>query len=442
MAIPAASAEPPGFGTMTDALSALCRDCATAFTAQNERSRCPQCHSPRVIRHKELYTLSLAHIDCDAFFAAVEKLDNPSLQDKPVIVGGGRRGVVAACCYIARTRGVHSAMPMWQAKERCPDAVVVKPKKGRYAEVGRTVKDLMRQTTPLVESLSIDEAFLDLAGTERLHGGSAAAALVKLVKRIENEIGITASIGLSYNKFLAKVASDLDKPRGFAIIGKEEASDFLTDQPVSMLWGVGKSLGEKLKRDGIGTIGQLRTFDEKTLLQRYGSIGSRLYHFSRGKDSRRVEPVSPVKSVSAETTFERDIYAPEQLKEILWPLCERVAEDLRKKGYAGTTATLKLKTASFRQLTRSRKLSDPSRLAETYYRVGVSLLEKEADGTAFRLIGIGASNLVDAAEADLPDLLDEERNKRIGVEQALEIVRDRFGKAALIKGRSLKNRNN
>jgi len=423
----------------TDKLPALCRDCAEAFEAQ-VRGRCPKCHSPRIIRHPELYDLTLAHIDCDAFFAAVEKMDDPTLQDKPVIVGGGKRGVVAACCYIARTRGVRSAMPMWEAKKRCPDAVVVKPKKGRYSEVGKAVKDLMRETTPLVEPLSIDEAFLDLAGTERLHGGSAAAALIRLVKRIETEIGITASIGLSYNKFLAKVASDLDKPRGFAIIGQHEAVDFLTDQPVSMLWGVGKALGEKLKRDGVGTIGQLRGFDEKALLQRYGSIGSRLYRFSRAEDGRKVEPSSPVKSVSAETTFERDIYELEHLKETLWPLCERVAEDLRKKGYAGTTATLKLKTSSFRQLTRSRKLSDPSRLAETYFQVGISLLEKEADGTAFRLIGIGASNLVSENEADLPDLLDEDRNKLIGVEHAMEAVRDKFGKAAVIKGRSLKKR--
>lgn len=331
-------------------------------------------------------------------------------------------------------------MPMWQAKERCPDAVVVTPKKGRYSQVGRAVKDLMRDATPLVESLSIDEAFLDLAGTERIHGGSAAKALAKLVKRIEKEIGITASVGLSYNKFLAKVASDLDKPRGFAIIGREEALDFLTDKPVSMLWGVGKALNEKLKRDGIATIGQLRGFEEKALLQRYGSIGTRLYNFSRAQDSRTVAPESPVKSVSAETTFERDIHDFDHLKEILWPLCERVAEDLRKKGYAGTTATLKLKTSGFRTLTRSRKLPDPSRLAETYYRNGLALLEKETDGTAFRLIGIGASNLVPADRADPPDLLDEARNKQIGIEHAMEAIRDKFGKTALIKGRSLKKR--
>ena len=442
MVIPVVCGVLPGCGTMnqpSDWLPALCRDCGNAFEAP-AKDRCPKCHSPRIIRHPELFDLTLAHIDCDAFFAAVEKLDDPTLLDKPVIVGGGRRGVVAACCYIARTRGVRSAMPMWEAQKRCPDAVVVKPKKGRYSEVGKAVKDLMGETTPLVEPLSIDEAFLDLAGTERLHGNSAAASLIKLVNRIEKEIGITASIGLSYNKFLAKVASDLDKPRGFAIIGRKEAYGFLTDQPVSMLWGVGKALAEKLKRDGVGTIGQLRAFDEKVLLQRYGAIGSRLHKFSHGEDDRKIEPTSPVKSVSAETTFERDIYDLEHLKETLWPLCERVADDLRKKGYAGSTATLKLKTSSFRQLTRSSRLSDPSRLAETYFRIGASLLEKEADGTAFRLIGIGASNLVPDNKADLPDLLDEERNKLIGVEHAMEAVRDRFGKAAVIKGRSLKKR--
>ncbi|HCL48589.1 MAG TPA: DNA polymerase IV, partial [Rhodobiaceae bacterium] len=196
---------------------ALCRDCLNSSTLEPHETRCPSCHSPRLIKHDELLQLGVAHLDCDAFYAAVEKRDNPELNDKPVIIGGGRRGVVSTCCYIARIHGVHSAMPMFQATKACPDAVIVKPDMEKYGRVGREVRDLMRELTPLVEPLSIDEAFMDLRGTERLHGGAPAESLMRLVNRIENEIGITVSIGLSHNKFLAKLASDLNKPRGFSI---------------------------------------------------------------------------------------------------------------------------------------------------------------------------------------------------------------------------------
>lgn len=381
---------------------AICRDCAESM---GEARRCPSCGSRRSVRHLELHSLSIAHIDCDAFYASVEKRDNPGLADRPVIVGGRHRGVVAACCYVARLYGVRSAMPMFKALDLCPDAVVLPPDMRKYAAVGRTVRAMMQELTPRVEPLSIDEAYLDLSGTERLHGASPASALVRLVRRLETEIGITASIGLSFNKFLAKVASDLDKPRGFKVIGRAEAAGFLAPQPVSLIWGVGRALEKKLQADGILTIGDLRERDEHWLVRRYGVMGRRLFRFARGQDDRRVEPHEPAKSISAETTFDRDLSDPADLEQRLLPLCETVARRAQAAGVSGASVVLKLKTADFHQLTRSRRLETPSRLAEDILATARGLLRKEADGSAFRLIGIGLSDLIDAASTGQFDLL-------------------------------------
>ena len=413
----------------------LCRDCALPLTAQPASGRCPACASPRLLDHSELDTLTIAHIDCDAFYAAVEKRDNPELKDRPVIVGGRRRGVVMACCYIARIGGVRSAMPMFQARKLCPDAVIIAPAMKKYRAVGRQVRTLMEAVTPLVEPLSVDEAFLDLSGTESLHGGSAARTLTRLVKRIEDEIGVTASVGLSYNKFLSKVASDLDKPRGFAVIGRAEAQSFLKERPVGLVWGVGKVLKRRLADDGITTIGQFRDFDEAELVKRYGAIGTLLARFARGEDSRRVDPHSPAKSISSETTFSTDIVDADDLKAALWPLCEEVAERLRTAALGAGTVTLKLKTTRFRLLTRSRTLNSPTKLAEMLYRTGAALLTREAQGTPFRLIGIGAGALVPEDDADVPDLVDGDKQRWARVEKAMDEVRGRFGKPAIAKGR-------
>jgi DNA polymerase-4 len=421
-------------------MSRLCRDCGATVTVGDSATRCSTCHSPRLISHPELDSLAIAHIDCDAFYASVEKRDDPSLADRPVIVGGGRRGVVAACCYVARQYGVHSAMPMFKARRACPDAVVIRPNMGKYQAVGREVRALMLETTPLVQPLSIDEAFLDLSGTERLHHGSPAATLARLTRRIEAEVGVTASIGLSYNKFLAKIASDLDKPRGFAVIGRAEAVDFLTPQPVSLIWGVGRALQRHLVRDGITTIGQLRSHDEAELVACYGAIGRRLSRFARGEDDRRVTPDSPAKSVSAETTFETDLTAPESLRQRLWPLCEKVATRLKRAGLAGGVVQLKLKTADFRIRTRSRKLAGPTQLAEVLYRAVLPLLEREADGTAFRLIGIGAGDLTDGDGADLPDMFNPDLQRWARVERTIDRLRGKLGEDAIVKGRGLKPR--
>ena len=418
----------------------LCRDCGTLTQAATDRQRCATCKSPRLIAHDELFQLGVAHIDCDAFYAAIEKRDSPDLHDKPLIIGGGRRGVVSTCCYIARIRGVHSAMPMFQAKKLCPEAIILRPDMEKYQKVGYQIRDLMRQYTPLVEPLSIDEAFLDLRGTERLHGGPPAQSLVQLVNRIEEDIGITVSVGLSHNKFLAKLASDLDKPRGFSVIGAAETVTFLADLPVTAIYGIGKSMQKKLSRDGIRTIGQLQKMDERNLVARYDSIGLRLARLSRGQDSREIVPQSVAKSISSETTFNEDLGTLAALEKHLWALSERTAERCKRKNMAGTTVVLKLKTTSFTTLTRNRAIPDPTQLADTIFAVGKALLIRllaDKPGTKFRLIGIGLSGLVDGAHADPPDLADPDKTRRKAAEQAMDDLRGKFGRGAIKKGRSL-----
>ncbi len=421
----------------------LCRNCGFRWqSAVPENGKlqfaCPQCRGHRVISHTELTTLSIAHIDCDAFYAAVEKRDNPEIRGKPVIIGGGRRGVVSAACYIARISGVRSAMPMFQARKRCPDAVIIPPNMKKYREAGKLVRMLMESVTPLVEPLSIDEAFLDLGGTRTLHGTSPAETLVHLVNRIEEEVGVTASIGLSYNKSLAKIASDLDKPKGFAIIGEAEALNFLDDQPVGLIWGVGKALRKSLGKDGITKIGELRQLSETDLIRCYGAIGKRLHEFSHGRDTRRVDPVSITKNASSETTFNEDTSDVGTMERELWLLCETLSARLKKAELGGGTVTLKMKTADFKTVTRNRQLPVPTQLAEDIYHTGRSLLVDVADGRKFRLIGIGVAKLVPASEADYADLADPDREHRVRVETAIDALRERFGKESVAKGRGLK----
>lgn len=396
--------------------------------------RCHACGSPRLVRHKELYDLTLAHIDCDAFYAAVEKRDNPELADKPVIIGGGKRGVVSTACYIARIHGVRSAMPMFKALEACPQAVVIRPDMEKYVKVGRQVRALMQELTPLVQPLSIDEAFLELGGTERLHHDPPSRTLAKFARRVEKEIGITVSVGLSYCKFLAKVASDLQKPRGFSVIGQEEAVEFLAPRPVTTIWGVGKAFAATLEADGIRTIGQLQQMEENDLMRRYGSIGQRLSRLSRGIDDREVHINDAAKSVSAETTFFDDISRYDDLVPILRNLSEKVSWRLKKNDIAGQTVVLKMKTADFKSRTRNRRLEDPTQLADKIFRTGLDLLEKETDGTKFRLIGIGVTDLGDAGRADPPDLIDQQSGRRAAAEAAMDKLRDKFGKGTVETG--------
>ena len=419
-------------------VQSLCRDCGDQPPPDAEV--CPACASARVMRHPELHELAIAHLDCDAFYASIEKRDRPELRDVPVIVGGRHRGVVAACCYLARTYGVRSAMPMFKALKACPEAAVIKPDMKKYTAVGRQVRAMMLDLTPLVEPLSIDEAFMDLSGTQSLHAGSAAETLAKLARRVEDELSITVSIGLSYNKFLAKIASDLDKPRGFAAIGRAEARSFLADKPVGMLWGVGAAMQKRLARDGIASIGALARLDEATLVARYGKIGRRLHLCARGEDDRPVDPDREAKSISSEITLDEDVSDPETLRPILWQLTETVARRMKKAGVAGGGVTLKLKTADFRIVTRARRLKTATRSAEEMFRAAEPLLTREADGRAFRLIGIGAHDLIEAGQATQRDLFGGIARDDDRIDEALDAVRDRFGDDAIVRGRGFGTR--
>jgi DNA polymerase-4 len=407
----------------------FCRDCLA--DAPTSAKRCAACGSPRLARHAELDTLMIAHVDCDAFYATIEKRDDPSLADKPVIVGGGKRGVVAACCYVARTYGIRSAMPMFEALRKCPNAVVVRPNMAKYVKAGREVRKAMFALTPLVEPLSIDEAFLDLTGTQRLHGMSAAKALARFAIDIERTIGITVSIGLSANKFLAKIASDMDKPRGFAVLGQNEAAAFLAPKPVGFIYGVGAVSAAKLSADGFRLIADLQKADERDLMRRYGEEGARLFRLARGLDARSVSAERETKSVSAETTFDRDIGEFRPLEQRLWDLTERVSARLKASRLAGSTVTLKLKTADFKTRTRARSLGAPTQLAARIFATGRDLLGAEVGNASFRLIGIGVSHLADATGDDLSDLLDR---RAAGAELAVDKLREKFGKDAVVKG--------
>ncbi len=421
----------------------ICRDCARKQVHFNNQSlkRCTHCGSPRLLSHLELKSLSLAHLDCDAFFAAIEKRDNPDLIDKPLIIGGGRRGVVSTACYNARIYGVHSAQPMFQALALCPHATVLPPNIKKYSEVGKAIREEMRTLTPLVEPLSIDEAFLDLSGTEKLHSTFAAETLIHFVKHIEKTIGISLSVGLSYNKFLAKIASDLEKPRGFSIIGRAEALDFLKEKPAKMIWGVGKSFQAKLAKDGIKTIGQLQNMDETELAKSYGSMGLRLARLSRAQDTRNVTPISKAKSLSSEMTFDTNISNIDILRPKLRALSEKVSRQLKRKGLCGHTLVLKLKTGNFQIITRNRKLHDPTQLADKIYRNSLDLLKKECNGTPYRLIGIGVSDLYHETLSDPDDLIDEKATRRAHAERAIDKAREKFGADVIKMGLLFKSDN-
>jgi len=414
----------------------FCRDCGARLAPEAAASaRCPHCRSPRLVRDVELFDLAIGHIDCDAFYAAIEKRDNPDLRDKPLIIGGATRGVVSTACYIARISGVRSAMPMFKARKLCPEAIVLPPNMAKYQKAGKEVRALMLELTPLVEPLSIDEAFLDLTGTEALHKRSPAESLARLALKIEREIGITVSIGLSHNKFLAKIASDLNKPRGFSVIGRAETLSFLADKPVRFVWGIGQSTSERLAKDGLTTLGQIQTMAERDLVARYGKLGAHLWHLARGHDERTVDPDGEAKSVSAETTFDVDIAEFDALAHELWPLCEKVSDRLKRAGLSGGNVHLKLKTAGFKIISRQMSLSAPTQLAETLYRCGRTLLEREATGTRYRLIGIGVGDIRGAVDADPMDLADPDSQQRRKVEAAIDAVRAKMGKSSIGKGR-------
>jgi DNA polymerase-4 len=407
----------------------FCRDCLGELDIS--AGRCGACGSPRLVRHPALPSLHIAHIDCDAFYATVEKRDNPDIADKPVIIGGGKRGVVSAACYISRTFGVRSAMPMFKALALCPSATVIRPDMAKYVRVGREVRQAMQALTPLVEPLSIDEAFLDLSGTERVHGMIPAKVLARFAREVERDIGITVSVGLSCNKFLAKIASDMDKPRGFAVLDQIEARAMLADKPVGFIFGVGPATQERLSQRGFRTIADLQRADEIELMKQFPTEGRRLWRLARGIDDRRVVPDRGAKTISSETTFETDIRDFATLEKTLWRLSEKVSARLKSSDLAGSTVTLKLKTADFRQRTRSQSIHAPTQLAAKIFAITREMLAKEIDGTAFRLMGAGVSALRPGSVADDTDMLDR---RAADAERAIDDLRRKFGNAAVIRG--------
>jgi DNA polymerase-4 len=418
-------------------MNALCRDCLATFDLAPRR--CPACASPRIVAHGELDRLTIAHLDCDAFYASVEKRDRPELRDRPVIVGGETRGVVAAACYISRLSGVRSAMPMFQARRLCPDAVVIHPDFQKYRAASRQIFDKVRALTPLVQSLALDEAWIDLTGTERLHGACAALSLARLQAEVERDVGVTVSVGLAPNPFLAKIASEIDKPRGFAVIGAAEAADFLGPQPVSLLPGVGKVLAQALEEAGFRTIGDIAGADVKELGRRYGAYGLRLARLARGEDARRIDPGQARKSISAETTFAADLARLEDLEDRLAPLCDRVAHQARAEGLAGQVVALKLRRTDFRIVTRRRTLDSPTQTARTLFHEARSMLRIEATGEPYRLIGVGLSSLAQSG-AEAADLFASTESKARESERLVDALRSRFGAQAVVNARDLGGR--
>ena len=412
-------------------LPALCRDCGQT---QVPGEMCATCRGRRIVRHAELFTLAIAHLDCDAFYASVEKRDRPELANQPVIVGGGHRGVVTTACYIARLSGVHSAMPMFKALQLCPEAVVIKPDFSKYTEAARQIRAAMLRLTPLVQPLSIDEAALDMTGTEALHGAPPAVMLARLALRVEREVGVTVSIGLACNRLLAKLAAGRDKPRGFAVLGSE-AGAVLAPHPVRLLPGIGPAMERKLAGLGLTRVGQIQALDDRTALRLLGDEGPGLVRRARGEDTRAVEPGGGAKSVSAETTFDTDLSDLAALERHLWRLAEKLAGRLRADGYAATGVVLKLKTARFTQRTRAARLPQPTVLPDRLFAAASALLAREADGTAFRLIGIGAGALAPLEEADHGDLADPDAAKSVARQGAIDLLREKFGAKAVIKGR-------
>jgi DNA polymerase-4 len=412
----------------------LCRDC-DAIPPEAAKT-CPACGSARLVRHPELLTLTIGHIDCDAFYASVEKRDRPELADKPVIVGGGTRGVVTTCCYIARLYGVRSAMPMFKALALCPQAVIIRPNMDKYVAVSHEIRFLMEELTPLVQPLSIDEAVLDLAGTEALHEAAPAITLSRFSRKVESQIGVTVSIGLSHNRLLAKLAAERGKPRGFSIFGAE-APAILAPEPAGTLPGIGPAMVKRLSTIGITTIGQLAALDARTARRQLGDDGPALAARARGEDARVVHTDRDTKSISAETTFNTDLASIAELEPILWGLSEKLCTRLRDQQFAAAGITLKLKTADFRTRTRAIRLPNPTQLPDTIFEAAQSLLRLETDGTKFRLLGIGTAALADPASADQGDLADTTTPRRAARQTAILSLREKFGEGAISSGRAL-----
>jgi len=398
-------------------------------------------------------TRSIIHLDMDAFYASVEVLDNPSLRGKPVIVGGGElRGVVSAASYEARTFGVHSALPTATAKRLCPGGIFLPVRMERYKEVSDKVFAIFRRFTPLVEPLSIDEAFLDVTGCERLFG-SAEEVARKIKEAVREETGLTVSAGVAPNKFLAKIASDLGKPDGLTIVPPGNEIGFLDPLPVGKLWGVGKVTEQELRGKGIRTIGDLRRVPEGTLKRAFGSNGEHLHQLAHGIDDRPVETEHEAKSIGHEDTYDHDLRDRGAMRRELLSLSDRVSARLRRHGIRGKTVTLKVKYNDFVQVTRAATLSDPTDDGGTMYRVALDLLgNTEAGARPVRLLGISVSKLVPAAGTAKADRLEQlslfgppragkrvetvpaDLEKQQKLNRAVDRIREKFGPKGIVPG--------
>lgn len=383
----------------------------------------------------------ILHIDMDAFYASVEQLDNPALRGKCVIVGGtSNRGVVSAASYEAREYGVHSAMPIFKAKQKCPQGIYVHPRMSRYKEVSRQIMTILRGYSPLVEVVSIDEAYLDLTGCDRLHGGHTQIA-VDIKAGIKSETGLTCSIGIAPVRFLAKIASDLDKPDGLTIIGPEDVNEFIRILPIQKVPGVGKMSGRQLHELGIRFLGDIRNYPDEMIKKRLGKFGKRLIDLSKGLDQTPVTTESIHKSVSSETTLAQDTLDTHLLKKILLKQSQSVARDLRKMGVRAKTITLKLKHDDFKLVTRRVTISIPTQSSERIYTEATKLLRQYGLAQKVRLVGVGASGFINAEEPVQLDMFNSEATKGRNwekVDRALDTIKHKFGKN-VVRRASLSN---
>ncbi|CAB5163681.1 DNA polymerase IV (EC [Olavius algarvensis associated proteobacterium Delta 3] len=383
----------------------------------------------------------ILHIDMDAFYASVEQLDNPWLKGKCVIVGGtSKRGVVSAASYEARRLGIHSAMPAFKARKKCPDAVFLPPRMERYKDISGQIMELLRQFTPRVEVVSIDEAYMDITGTSRLFGTPVDIG-IKIKKKIREEIALTCSVGIAPSKFLAKIASDMDKPDGLFIIMPEEVAGFINTLPIGKVPGVGKRTHTILERMGIRTLGDVRSYSKMLIIRRLGKFGERLLLLSEGVDESPVTPAHLRKSASSERTLSEDTDNPALLKTLLLSQAEEVARQLRKLEVKARTVTLKLKHADFRQVSRSTTLPIPTRASETLYREGVKLLESYRLMQKVRLVGLGASGFVDSrtpAQMELFEAGPRSEENWEKVDRALDTISAKFGKGVVGRAGSTK----
>lgn len=380
----------------------------------------------------------IIHVDMDAFYASVEQRDDPALKGRPVVVGGNpnSRGVVSTASYEARKAGIHSAMPLAEARRRCPQAIFLPVNGKKYRQVSQQIREIFLTYTPLVEPLSLDEAFLDVTGSTKLFGAAEEIALT-IKQRIQNELNLCASVGVANNKFLAKLASDLEKPNGFVVVNPDSVQEFLDPLPVNRIWGVGEKMLQRLDRLNIHTVYDLRMVDQALLIRLFGSWGNQIYCLARGIDDRPVESIREAKSIGRETTFAYDLADRETLETILLELACDVGQSLRREQLKGKTITLKIRYEDFRTLSRSHTLSQATHLEDVIYTEARQLLSEISLQQPLRLIGITVSNLMNQEEGQL-SLFDESYQDQEKLVKVIDSILEKYGEKSIIRARLLR----